>query len=162
MTKITKKRALAAMEQYAEEYTNIEEIVARQNSEIAETNEQYSQLLVGPSTILGKAKEIIETYTEQNKDNLFDEKSKTAKLGVGEVSIRQTPSKIAFLKGWSASKVIEKIKKKYKDNVDQYLKTKVEVDKTAVKKLGEKELKYIGLELQSEEKISIKLPLQKK
>lgn len=152
---ITREQALASMTTVSQETASIGEITHKMNQEIAKIKEEFRSTLATHETALETARDIVEAYAMQEKDNLFSSKSKTVEFGVGKIGFRKSPAKLVTLDGWTMAKVIEKIKKTFNNNYSEYIRTSEDLDKTNIKKLSDTDLKKIGLAVEQDEKFVI-------
>lgn len=153
--KITREQALAAMVEASQETALIGEITQRMNLEIAEIKEEYRDTLKSHEAMLENARDMIESYVMQEKDELFTDTKRSCEFGVGKIGLRKSPAKLITLDGWTLTKVIDKIKKTFADNYNSYIRTSEDLDKTNIKKLTTSELKKVGLAIEQEEKVTI-------
>lgn len=154
----------AALNRYGLEKAEIERIVAEYNRKEQEARQAMEVALAPHMAAHDKLERSIKAYCESNRKAV--EKS-GASLRFGEVSFKKSPPAVSICKGFNEKDIIEKIRKSVWSSL--FIRTKYELDKTAIKKsaglyetdksnvnaISPKKLAGFGLEVKQGENFNI-------
>lgn len=130
---------------------------ARANKEIAAVRDAALDDIADHEGEATKLRNAIDSFAEANRDNeeIFLPGTKSLILHAGSIGFSKNPEQVVLRDGYSTEEVIEKAEKAgLNDIVKEGKKT---LDKTAAKKLDDKELSKIGLRREQTESFYIKL-----
>jgi phage host-nuclease inhibitor protein Gam len=103
-------------------------LVNQMEDELAEVRDRHSPGIADATADVEAERKMILEYLTYYKD-LFDGPPRSTEFPAGTVGYRRGPEKLKTLSGWTWARVLEKVKAL---NVEEWLRTIVDVDKDAI------------------------------
>jgi len=160
ITEPTYDEALAAMDKYAELQAQIDKVESQKKLDMLKVEKKYSGKLEELATQSEDYAQIVMTFTEQNREKLFDGKKKSIAFGPGKVGVKLNRAKLELVDGHDWEDAL----KYWKKRNPAYVRQREDLDKTMIVKVfkdaTEGELQLLeesGLQIVQEEQVYIKL-----
>jgi phage host-nuclease inhibitor protein Gam len=152
---VTRAHAKVAVVAYRESYLKLQELNAEISAKKSAVDEEYAVEVEAQEKRHNAALLKLADYTKANTETIFEGDKKSGNLFGVTVALKLTPPSLKLKAKNSWAKVLASLKEEAE--FSQYVTTKEDVNKTALKTVDADTLKALGLKLEGKETFSVKL-----